>query len=69
MNAFALTLHSPTVAAATLVVPATVIPDAWISELCGGELDDLTYGQGYRDGFNYCRTKILAALALHQPLV
>lgn len=69
MKAFALTLQSPTVAAATLPVPASAIPDVWISELCGGELDDLSYGQGYRDGFNHCRTKILAAQALHQPLV
>lgn len=45
------------------------MPPMWISELCGGELDDLSYGQGYRDGFNYCRAKILAAQALHQPLV
>lgn len=45
------------------------VPPVWISELCGGELDDLSYGQGYRDGFNYCRAKILAAQALQQPLV
>lgn len=45
------------------------VPPMWISELCGGELDDLSYGQGYRDGFNYCRDKILAAQALQQPLV
>lgn len=45
------------------------VPPVWISELCGGELDDLSYGQGYRDGFNHCRAKILAAQALQQPLV
>lgn len=45
------------------------VPPVWISELCGSELDDLSYGQGYRDGFNHCRAKILAAHALNQPLV
>ncbi|MDQ2822436.1 MAG: hypothetical protein M3Y65_19010 [Pseudomonadota bacterium] len=37
------------------------LPDAWISEVVGPEVDDLSYGQGYRNGWNDCRTKVAAA--------
>lgn len=37
------------------------VPDEWISEVVGPEVDDLSYGQGFRDGFNRCRAKWLAA--------
>lgn len=43
--------------------PAPRIPDKWLSEVCGPEVDDLSYGQGYRRGFNDCRDKVIAASA------
>lgn len=36
---------------------------AWITEVCGEEVDGLSYGQGYRRGFNDCREKVIAARA------
>ncbi|MCE3262594.1 MAG: Ead/Ea22-like protein [Pseudoduganella sp.] len=37
------------------------LPPEWISEVCGPEVDGLSYGQGYRRGFNDCREKVIAA--------
>lgn len=42
------------------------VPDVWISEVIGPEVDDLSYGQGYRRGWNDCRTACLAAAPLMQ---
>lgn len=41
----------------------TILPSHWISEVCGPEVDDLSYGQGYRAGFNDCRATVAANLA------
>ncbi len=35
-------------------------PPEWVSEVCGPSVDDLSYGQGYRRGFNDCRAKVLS---------
>ena len=34
------------------------LPPEWISEVCGPDVDGLSYGQGYRRGFNDCRKKV-----------
>lgn len=34
------------------------LPPEWISEVCGPNVDGLSYGQGYRRGFNDCRKKV-----------
>lgn len=34
------------------------LPPEWISEVCGADVDGLSYGQGYRRGFNDCRKKV-----------
>ncbi|EAY1188401.1 hypothetical protein DRW71_19855 [Salmonella enterica subsp. diarizonae] len=39
--------------------PVPVVPDEWITELCGEEFDDLSAGQGYRMGWNACRATML----------
>ncbi|MRV72517.1 hypothetical protein GJ700_12435 [Duganella sp. FT92W] len=47
---------------------AVAVPDEWTSEICGPEVDDLSFGQGYRRGFNDCRAKVLAAATLPQQV-
>nr|WP_315249227.1 hypothetical protein [uncultured Duganella sp.] len=42
-----------------------IVPPVWISELCGPEVDDLSYGQGFRRGFNQCRDVVLEAISAH----
>lgn len=37
------------------------VPPEWISEQVGGEFDDMTAGQGYRRGWNDCRSAMLEA--------
>lgn len=43
----------------TAPVQPVAVPDVWISELVGGIADELSYGHGYRQGFNDCRAKVL----------
>ena len=55
------------VEAAPVLASAPFVPDAWISEVCGPEVNDLSYGQGFRDGFNRCREQVLAAVPAAAP--
>jgi hypothetical protein len=36
-----------------------LVPPEWLSELIGGQMDDLTPGQAWRQGFNQCRERTL----------
>lgn len=47
-----------------------LVPPEWISELIGGQMDDLTPGQAWRQGFNQCRerTLLLVEQALGFPV-
>ncbi|MFX1725377.1 hypothetical protein [Stenotrophomonas sp. AS1] len=36
-----------------------LVPPEWISEQIGGQMDDLTLGQAWRQGFNQCRARVL----------
>jgi|GEM_PF-2046141 hypothetical protein len=36
-----------------------LVPPEWLSELIGGQMDDLTPGQAWRQGFNQCRDRTL----------
>ena len=46
-----------------------LVPPEWLSELIGGQIDDLTPGQAWRQGFNQCRerTQLLVEQALGFP--
>jgi hypothetical protein len=46
-------------APAPSAAPGVAVPSEWISELCGPEVDELSYGQGFRRGFNQCRSAVL----------
>lgn len=47
-----------------------LVPDEWLSEPCGASVDDLTYGYGFKRGFNHCREEVesrIAAIRAVQP--
>lgn len=47
-----------------------VVPAEWLSEPCGASVDHLSYGYGFKRGFNHCREEVLdriAAQPVQQP--
>lgn len=43
-----------------------IVPQEWMSEPCGPSVDDLSYGYGFRRGFNHCREEVLDRIAASQ---
>lgn len=52
---------------AAAVAQGDVVPEEWFSEPCGALVDHLSYGYGFKRGFNHCREEVLARIDRQPP--